>query len=242
MLRRPSIRSTVTTLAAAAVLVGGADLASYAATGNAFILGHANAAGGTTALKNTGRGPVLSLNGIKSSPPLTVNSSTMVKHLNANMVGGKTVNQLAPATWRYTLGKRNHHLNPNGEHLFTTFLPKGTYRIQISGFLASSASSDTYDCVTADLNRILGMDESGLWAVQEVSSGGLTDGIMNASDVETLTHKTKVVFGCETENATGTMTTVRPVAFTFQQIAVKDKKGKPFALARNGTPHHLLTR
>jgi hypothetical protein len=39
MLRRPSIRSTVTTIAAACVLVGGANLASYAATGNVLALG-----------------------------------------------------------------------------------------------------------------------------------------------------------------------------------------------------------
>ena len=62
MTRRPSLRSVVTTLAAAAVLVGGANLASYAATGNALVLGHANNSVGTTSLKNAGRGPALSLN------------------------------------------------------------------------------------------------------------------------------------------------------------------------------------
>ena len=48
MPRRPSLRSIVTTLAAAVVLVGGASLASYAATGHPLVLGHANKAVGTT--------------------------------------------------------------------------------------------------------------------------------------------------------------------------------------------------
>jgi hypothetical protein len=129
MIGRPSLRASVTTLAAAALLVGGANLASYAATGKPLILGHANKAGSTTSLKNTGRGPALSLNSIKSAPPIKVNSSKMVKHLNANKVGGKTAAQLNPSVWRYHLGTTNATLTPNGEHLFTTSLPKGTYQM-----------------------------------------------------------------------------------------------------------------
>src|ERR1043165_7103124 len=87
-MHRPSLRAVLTTVAAAAVLVGGADLTAYAATGNAFILGHSNSAGGTTSLKNTGRGPALSLNNIKSAPPLVVNSRKVVKNLNADTVDG----------------------------------------------------------------------------------------------------------------------------------------------------------
>ena len=90
MIHRPSLRATVTTLAAAAVLVGGAQLTSYAATGHPLLIGKSNSGVGTTTLKNAGRGPALGLNTSKSAPPLVVNSSKMVKHLNANAVGGKT--------------------------------------------------------------------------------------------------------------------------------------------------------
>jgi hypothetical protein len=68
MLRRPSLRASLTTVAAATVLVAGADLASYAATGHPLVLGQSNSAVGTTSLKNLGRGPALSLNAAKSSP------------------------------------------------------------------------------------------------------------------------------------------------------------------------------
>jgi hypothetical protein len=47
MLRRPSIRSTVTTVAAACILVGGANLASYATTGKVLGLGSGHHAAGT---------------------------------------------------------------------------------------------------------------------------------------------------------------------------------------------------
>src|SRR3954468_20543114 len=100
MFRRPSLRAALTTVAAAGVLVTGVGLTSYAATGQAFVLGHSNNAGGTTSLKNTGRGPALSLNSIRAAPPLVVNSKKMVKNFNANMVGGKTVAQLSPKMMR----------------------------------------------------------------------------------------------------------------------------------------------
>jgi hypothetical protein len=103
MLRRPSVRASVTTLAAAGILVGGANLATYAATGHPLILGHANSAGTTTGLKNLGRGPALSLNSSKHSPPLTVNSSKMVKHLNADKLDGLNGAQLQTTAYRYAV-------------------------------------------------------------------------------------------------------------------------------------------
>ena len=54
MIHRPSLRATVTTLAAAAVLVGGAQLTSYAATGHPLLIGKSNSGVGTTTLKNAG--------------------------------------------------------------------------------------------------------------------------------------------------------------------------------------------
>jgi hypothetical protein len=239
MLHRPSLRSAFTTVAAAAVLVGGANLASYAANGHPLLLGHANSASGTTSLKNLGRGPALNLNTAKTSPPLVVNSGKLVKHLNAAKVGGKSPSQLSPGVWRFKVGKAGQALTPNGEHLFTFTLPKGTYQMQISGFLTSSVAADTFDCVTADLNKVLAMDESGLWAIHQATFDTLAGGVVDAADVETVTHANKVVYGCETNSDTGTVSVIRPATFTFRQIPVVDKKGKPFALAKHGLLHGL---
>ena len=114
---RPSLRATVTTLAAAVVLVGGAQLTSYAATGHPLLIGKANSGVGTTSLKNAGRGPALSLNTSKSSPPLAVNSKKLVKNLNAASVGGKSAAQLEPTVWRYHLGKDNTAIGATADHL-----------------------------------------------------------------------------------------------------------------------------
>ncbi len=149
MLRRPSLRSTVTTLAAAAVLVGGADLASYAATGHPLVLGHANSAGGTTSLRNSGRGPALSLNNIKSAPPLVVNSSKMVKHLNASMVGGLTASELSPTDRLYQIGKAGGTLS-TAPHFFAIKPPTGFVHWSLTGVWTSSVSTDSLTCLIFD--------------------------------------------------------------------------------------------
>jgi hypothetical protein len=73
-------------------LVGGLGVAT-AANGGSLILGHHNKATSTTTLKD-GQGIPLSLVGKKSEPPLRVNSSKEVKHLNAAEVGGRAASQL----------------------------------------------------------------------------------------------------------------------------------------------------
>jgi hypothetical protein len=233
MFRRPSLRSTVTTLAAAAVLVGGADLASYAATGNPLVLGHANTAGGTTSLRNSGRGPALSLNSIKSAPPLVVNSSQMVKHLNANQVGGQTAKQLEPKVWRYTLGKDGKHLSL-GIHFVTVKIPSGTYQLQMSGVLSSTGGpTDSYACAIGYQKKIVANDLTGLFTF----GTGLYQTAPVVSDTYTaqISKKRAVLIGCNTDSTssgTGTVTTIKAIQFTFRAITVTDKRGKPF----NPTP------
>jgi hypothetical protein len=155
------------------------------------------------------------------------------------MVGGQKASQLNPALSRFTLGTTNGTLTPNGEHLFTTTLPKGTYQMQITGLVTSDTSTDSYDCVIANKNKILAMDESGIYAAH---LGDFTNDanapFVNAADVETLKAKTAVLFGCETNSATGVVTTVRPVTFTFKKVSVTNKRGSVFTL----TPNHAPSR
>ncbi len=107
---------------AAVVLVGGANLAAYAANGHPLLLGGKNSETKTATVTNTGKGAALSLNSSKKSPPLAVNSSKVVKHLNADKVGGKSATDLADAG-HHVDGPRRHRRCPyalNG-------LPKGIY-------------------------------------------------------------------------------------------------------------------
>ena len=62
----------------AALVVGGLDLASYAANGHPFSLGAKNKETRTATLTNTGKGPALSLRSGKKAPSLAVSSSRLV--------------------------------------------------------------------------------------------------------------------------------------------------------------------
>lgn len=241
MIHRPSLRATVTTIAAAAVLVGGAQLTSYAATGHPLLIGKANSGVGTTSLKNAGRGPALSLNTSKSSPPLVVNSKKMVKNLNAASVGGKSAAQLEPTVWRYHLGKDNTAISATTGHFFTTKLPTGTYEVTMSGILTSTVSTDQYICAIGDKQRILANDIGGLFTY---ALNTYAAPIFSDTYTTKISKNRPVLFGCNL-SGTGTVTTAKAVQFTFRSISVKDKKGTTFTIpgprnAQSGT--HLLTR
>jgi hypothetical protein len=230
MTPRPSLRSVGTTLAAAAVLVVGANLASYAATGNALILGHANKAGGTTSLKNTGRGPALSLNSIKSAPPLVVNSKKMVKNLNANMVGGQSASQLAGKVIRFHIGSVGATFPGNTAKLFFAKVPRGNYQIGISGIVSDvGGSGDSYTCLVADKNALLialgggTLDLNKVYAVDESTQDDFMFGFMNYTNPTQKVANANIALGCAF-NGTGTYTENRLVSFTFRPISVGDKK------------------
>src|SRR6478609_3793615 len=86
-------------LAAAAVLVGGANLAAYAASGHPILLGGDNHAVGTTTVDNDGHGPAMMLKTRRDAPPLAVTSGRMVRHLNADLVDGLPGGSLRTRSW-----------------------------------------------------------------------------------------------------------------------------------------------
>ncbi len=204
MFRRPTIRSTVTTLAAAAVLVGGADLASYAATGHPLLIGRSNSGVGTTSLKNLGRGPALSLNSAKSAPPLLVNSSKLVKHLNADTIHGVPASVAAPVNYQIRIAK----IGPTWtDHKFvTTRVPPGVYQITISGLVVPDVTA-AVTCLAGDKRFFSGpqTDFHLLWALDfdptVTSSGSTVDAVATA----TISKHVKVVAGCIGTGATWTV-------------------------------------
>jgi hypothetical protein len=90
-------------LLAAAVLVAGANVAAYAATGGRFILGRDNRADRVSTLTNVGPGPALQLNTRPSAPPLGVSSGRKVTRLNADRVDGLDGRSLQSRAIRYRL-------------------------------------------------------------------------------------------------------------------------------------------
>jgi hypothetical protein len=195
MFRRPSLRSAVTTLAAAAVLVGGADLASYAATGHPLILGHANRAVGTTSLKNVGRGPALSLNSATSSPPLTVNSKKLVKHLNADTVHGVSASVVAPTNYQITFAKAGSTFA--NSRVVTSSVPPGVYQITLQGAIVPNANSSV-QCFFGDKRFLTTAmnDVTKVWAA-DFDANGTTFGVsINAVGTATVRKGVKVFEAC----------------------------------------------
>jgi hypothetical protein len=224
---RPSLRLGLTTVAAAAVLVSGAGLASYAATGNAFVLGHHNSAGTTTALKNTGRGPALSLNSIKSAPPITLNSSKMVKHLNANMVGGMTASTLNGYDL-YRLGQSGGTISTD-PHFFTIKPPTGYVHYAMTGIWTSATSSDSLSCLIVDKRLLTDPSNIALIYGEFNHAANDPDGpFINQQGFAKFTKSQRLLIGCSA-GGTGPIEIAQPITFSFHTVGVKIKHGTPFS-------------
>lgn len=240
MSARPTVRASVTTLAAAAILVGGANLATYAASGHPLILGHSNSATGTTSLKNIGRGPALNLNSAKSSPPLVVNSSKMVKNLNANQVGGLTAAQLSPAIATYRLGTSGGTLS-NDQHLFQINAPKGNVEFTMTGLWTSDNSADTMQCLIIDKGLLTSTsDITKVYAVTSKSSTSTDEPVINQTGFAHFPRGAKLIFGCITTGDAGVVTLAHPITFTFQNVNQQFKHGSSITIGPR-SPIRALT-
>ncbi|MBV9098429.1 MAG: hypothetical protein JO079_10260 [Frankiaceae bacterium] len=92
-MKRPSHATVVAYTALVLAMSGSA----YAATGGAFILGHANVAGAASTLTNTGAGAALSLRAAKAATPaLVVNTRAQVPNLNSTYLNGLTSTGIRP--------------------------------------------------------------------------------------------------------------------------------------------------
>jgi hypothetical protein len=122
-------------LAGAAVVVGGLNVASYAANGHALTLGAKNTESRSTTLATSGKGTALSLTSGKKSPSLAVSSSALVTHLNADRVDGKHAADLQTQATTWTI--------PAGTQLSYTLkgLTPGTYLATLDVSLADTTAS-----------------------------------------------------------------------------------------------------
>jgi hypothetical protein len=94
---------TGTVLLASALLVGGANIGAYAASGRPLLLGTANHATSTTTLGVSARKPALALQTRKGVPPLKVGSSAVVKHLDADLLDGRSAGALGVRVHQYDI-------------------------------------------------------------------------------------------------------------------------------------------
>jgi hypothetical protein len=161
---------------AAVVLVGGANLAAYAANGHPLLLGGSNNETKTATVTNTGKGPALSLKTSRKSPPLAVNSSKVVAHLNADSVDGKGASALTTNVITYTVPPGTalpFALKLNG-------LPKGNYIAMVAVVMHAGANpsvcylSDNtppYDLLGYGVNTSFGYTAVDLTGLVTVRAG-----------------------------------------------------------------------
>jgi hypothetical protein len=150
-----------------------------AANGGSLLLGHANVATKTTTLRDA-KGTPLSLVGKKSKPPLTVNSSKQVPHLNASLLGGQTAAGLATSGSSAYFGPDDDiSLSKNNDDatliVGTKLLSAGTY------FVEAFAETVDQTAVPAEGVRCF-VGEDSDFTDSFVSSGSVSTGTQTESE------------------------------------------------------------
>jgi hypothetical protein len=136
------LKTVLTALVMALVLVTCADYTAFAATGKSFILGKVNKAKRQTTLVRTTSGPALQL-GTRSpaDPPLVVNGSGKVTNLNADTVDGVDSSDLRTISHVFT----HEVTSPTTYVDLTVPLPAGNYLVSYSADL-NGADNGTVEC------------------------------------------------------------------------------------------------
>jgi hypothetical protein len=187
--RRHTVLTVVLT---AAVLVGGANFAAYAANGKPLLLGKSNVATKTSKVKNKGDGPALSLKSKPSSPSLAVSSSAKVGRLNADLLDGLDSQDLTTNT---TILRSTDFTTVYSEQKdWFVNVETGTYLLSFNAGLEpvedGPALCGFFDA--SDGGRSFG------WA-SSVHSGGYSGVWLSASSVQTFTEPKVLNFFCSVD-------------------------------------------
>jgi hypothetical protein len=179
-----------------AVTFSGLGIAT-AANGGSLVLGHHNSATKTTTLKDKDGTP-LSLAAKKSKPPLKVNSSQQVAHLNASLVGGLSASQLSSGSSGQVPPSTDVAIPAGTETLVsqTGILSKGTYYVNASAMLETSDGGECYIGTSNDVSTAV------QWGGYRPDSSNTTD-TSQASETAIVKVATPRRYGqyCQTEDA-----------------------------------------
>jgi hypothetical protein len=216
---------------AAVVLVGGANLAAYAANGHALLLGQANKESKTATVANTGKGAALSLKTSKKSPPLTVTSSKVVKHLNADSVDGAAASALRTTAYVLTDDDTTTHASLRKWSL--AGVPAGRYLVSWDVNLAPLATDTSAVCgvTTTDFNRQYA-------ATEATATGSWIATWLTGSTVMKLDPSTQIFF-CQAQ--TGDIRLKTPLTVSFTKVDIAKAKTLP-ETSRTGRVGGIATR
>lgn len=159
---------TTSVLLAVAVLIGGANVAAFAATGGNFKLGLTNKANQPSTLVNTGAGPALKIKTRPAAPPLAVSSSTKVAKLNADRLDGI---EGAALQTRSTMYRIPAEAVVGGFTITFPRLAPGIYQATFSVIASMTSSGDNINCL---FEHVGGTSEF-------ISYGAVTSGFSSAN-------------------------------------------------------------
>jgi hypothetical protein len=209
---RNRLRTGLAALGAAALIVGGVNVASDAAgAAKPLLLGSSNKAKKTTKLTSK-KGVALALKS-KKGPALSVNTTDLIANLNADSVDSKGLDELEPTTLTTSLGIKDQPGSATPFATQTTVLPSGTYAVEFSGFLNSSAGESNI-CLVLDLTRLL-VDPSNAAPIFAGDTADDGDQFMESTGLATVTAGNRLVFVCQIDTASSFLT---PVTFTLKKL------------------------
>jgi hypothetical protein len=146
------VKSILSALGIACAFVIGLDYVSFAATGHSLILGQLNQANAKTVIQRTNNGPAAGFVTRPGQAPFTVNRTTKVANLNADLVDGRHASSFANNNtlhvYRFTVAQgsaaSSHTFNvpgtlPSGKYL-------ATYSVTAAGLAGTAAAPVNLFC------------------------------------------------------------------------------------------------
>lgn len=217
-LHRPSWRAVAAVISAAALIAAGAGTIVQASGGQSARAKH------TTVIKNTGKGPALSLTSKSKYPPLAVSNSKLVKKLNADLLDGLSAAQIAPTAQRSVMGTSGSTIT--GEQYFSSnAIPAGTYVASLNGLMLPDTGA-SYQCLMADYTKLVTSDVSGVWVLIRHAD---TDANINLDESNTITVTAghTAIWGCA---FSGTSMVYQPASFSLRPTTeTTPLVGSPFS-------------
>jgi hypothetical protein len=204
---RSRARTAFAVVAASALLVAGVATVSEAAGGaKSVLLGKNNKATKTTKITNKKAKPALALKS-KKGPALSVNTSALIKNLNADMVDGKSLEQISPTKYRMSVFASNTQNASGDQYVSTTALPAGTYSMHMSGIMEDS--DELVACIAVDYTRLLATDLSGYYMYHFLDDATTPEFDIASNTVAEVIAGNRVLFGCSL-GAAGTVVARAP--------------------------------
>ncbi len=230
-------RTGLAVIGAAALLIGGIDVAAEGAKGvKPLLLGGKNKAAKTTKVSSK-KGPALSLKA-KKGPALAVNSTDLVKNLNADTVDGKDASTLVPTTTRYVVGAP--HTVP-GSYFFQITLQPGTYQLAFHGsFQETTPGGPGFSaiCLVADPAVLTPPVQPELIYLADIAEETSAPTLTQDAGSFTFTQPATLDYGCQ---LTGDATFGSAWVFTVQPVPnYANGSGAPTVFIRQGGAAKML--